>query len=351
MLSGAAQKRYARHLILPEIGEEGQLRLQQSKVLVVGAGGLGSPVLQYLAAAGVGRLGVVDDDKVDASNLQRQILFMEADAGASKAQVAAVRLAAQNAHIIIQAHDERLSNVNALQLISQYDIVVDGSDNFATRYMVNDSCVILGKPLVFGSISSFQGQVSVFNYQDGPTYRCLYPQPPAPGEVPSCAEAGVLGVVPGICGTLMANEVIKMICGIGEVLKGRLLIFDALKLSFDSFAIPANPENKNISTLCDYDVLCGVTDEITAAQVKEKIAAKAVFQLVDVREQGEYAVRNIGGMLIPLQELADNLHKLSKDTDIVVHCASGARSKRAVQLLKENGFARVYNLRNGLLDF
>ena len=238
-----------------------------------------------------------------------------------------------------------------MPIISEYDIVVDGTDNFATRYLVNDACVILNKPLVFGSIFKFEGQVSVFNYNDGPTYRCLYPEPPAEGEVPSCAEIGVVGVLPGVIGALMANEVIKIIVGIGDVLTGKLLMFDSLSMQFNVFDVNLDPENKKINTLIDYELFCGSINEIASEELKRKINLKEDFQLIDVREAAEYQLKNIGGLSIPLSELLKNLSKINPEMEIVVHCASGARSKKAVALLREHGFKKVYNLKNGLLDF
>ena len=350
-MTNEEKKRYARHLILPEIGESGQEKLKQAKVLVVGAGGLGCPVLQYLVAAGVGKIGIIDFDKVEISNLQRQILFSTEDIGKYKAEVAREKLAKQNPHINLISHILYLTPQNAIEIISDYDIVVDGSDNFATRYLVNDVCVILNKPLVFGSVFKFEGQFSVFNYREGPTYRCLYPEPPNEGEVPNCAEIGVMGVLPGIIGLMQANEVIKIIVGIGEVLSGKLLSFDALTMQFNSFDFLLNPNNRNIKKLIDYDLFCGTSNEITAEELKQKIKLKEDFQLIDVREQNEYQVKNIGGILIPLGQLTDNITKINSEQEIIVHCASGARSKKAVSLLKEKGFKRVYNLKNGLLDF
>jgi molybdopterin/thiamine biosynthesis adenylyltransferase/rhodanese-related sulfurtransferase len=351
MLSKKEKIRYARHLILAEIGEGGQLKLKQAKVLVVGAGGLGCPVLQYLTAAGVGTIGIIDFDKVEESNLQRQILFSMQDVGRYKAEVAVEKLSEQNSHINLISHVSYLTSENALEVIFQYDIVIDGSDNFATRYLVNDVCVMLNKILVFGSIFKFEGQVSVFNYKNGPTYRCLYPEPPAEGEVPNCAETGVLGVLPGICGTLMANEAIKIITGIGNVLSGKLLSFDALIMQFDTFKVELDPVNKEIKKLIDYEFFCGAAGEISAKELKNKILAEENFQLIDVREKSEYDLRNIGGDLIPLNTLTENLKKLNPEKEIIVHCASGARSKKAVQLLREKGFKKVFNLKNGLLDF
>lgn len=344
-------KRYARHIIIPEMGLEGQQKLKQAKVLVIGAGGLGCPVLQYLTAAGIGTIGIIDFDKVDESNLQRQILYNQEDIGKYKAEVAKEKLSRQNPYIQLTAINDQLSSKNALDIISQYDVVVDGSDNFATRYLVNDACVILNKVLVFGSIYKFDGQVSVFNFQNGPTYRCLYPEPPIDGEMANCAEVGVIGVLPGIVGTLQANEVIRIILGIGEILSGKLLTFDALTMQFNTFDIIANAENKKINKLIDYDFFCGTTKEISAEELKEKIKQKQDFQLIDVREEKEYQAKNIGGLLIPLATLQANLHKINKEKEIIVHCASGTRSKKAIVILKENGFLKISNLKNGLLNF
>ncbi len=351
MLSKEEIKRYARHLVLPEIGQEGQLKLKQARVLVIGAGGLGCPVLQYIAAAGVGTIGIIDPDKVEESNLQRQILFSVNDIGKYKVGAAKEKLTAQNPFIDIITYREALEPSNALEIVKNYDLVVDGSDNFHTRYLVNDACVILNKPLVFGSIFKFEGQVSVFNFENGPTYRCLYPESPAEGEVPNCAETGVIGVLPGICGTLMANEAIKMITGIGEVLSGRLLSFDSLTMHFSVFQIRSNPANHKIISLADYEAFCGTSPEISAVELKKKINSGHKFQLIDVREEKEYLQKNIGGLLIPLDSLAKHLDKIDPKNEVIVHCASGARSKKAVQLLKEKGFQKVFNLKNGLLDF
>ncbi|MHB8261917.1 MAG: molybdopterin-synthase adenylyltransferase MoeB [Bacteroidia bacterium] len=350
-MTAEEKRRYARHIILPEIGLGGQLKLKRTKVLVVGAGGLGCPVLQYLTAAGVGTIGIIDFDIVDESNLQRQVLYATQDVGKHKAKVAKEKLKEQNPYINLIAHVAYLTSQNALELISQYDIVVDGSDNFVTRYLVNDACVILNKVLVFGSIFKFEGQVSVFNYKDGPTYRCLYPEPPAEGDVPNCAEIGVLGVLPGMVGTLQANEVIKIITNNGEVLSGKLLTLDALTMQFNTFAITVNAKNKKIEKLTDYDFFCGTIKEISAEELKQKIKSKKDFQLIDVREPNEYRQKNIGGILIPLNELEKNLDKISKAKEIVVFCASGARSKKATTILNKNGFNNVFNLKNGLLNF
>ncbi|HEX7413896.1 MAG TPA: molybdopterin-synthase adenylyltransferase MoeB [Bacteroidia bacterium] len=350
-MTNEEKRRYARHIILPEIGLEGQQKLKQAKVLVVGAGGLGCPVLQYLTAAGVGTIGIIDFDTVDETNLQRQVLYSTQDIGKYKADIAKEKLEKQNPYINLIAHVEHLTSANALKIISQYDIVVDGSDNFATRYLVSDACVILNKVLVFGSIFKFEGQVSVFNYKGGPTYRCLYPEPPVEGDVPNCAEIGVLGVLPGIVGTLQANEVIKIITKNGEVLSGKLLTLDALTMQFNTFTIAVNTKNKKIDKLIDYDSFCGIIKEISAEELKQKIKSKEDFQLIDVREPREYQLKNIGGILIPLNELEKNLDKISKEKEIVVHCASGARSKKATTILNKNGFDKVFNLKKGLLNF
>ena len=360
-LSPAETNRYSRHLLLPEIGLAGQQRLKAARVLVVGCGGLGCPVLQYLAAAGVGTLGLLDFDTVDDSNLQRQVLYATADVGRPKAVVAAEKLAAQNPFIALQTHHLLLSKGNALTLFAGYDLVVDCSDNFATRYLVNDACVILARPLVFGAIFKFEGQVSVFNYQNGPTYRCLYPEPPAPGEAPSCAEIGVLGVLPGLVGTMQAAEALKIILEIGEVLSGRLLLVDALGMRFQTVrfrAVPANQQRTELAA--DYAAFCGEAPlaaaparapEISADELKAWQQSGRPLLLLDVREPHEHARRSIGGRLLPLGQLGDNLPSIAADVPIVVHCASGVRSQKAAQLLLANGFAEVYSLRDGLADY
>jgi len=357
-LSAAETHRYSRHLLLPEIGASGQLKLKVAKVLVVGCGGLGCPVLQYLAAAGVGTLGLLDFDTVDESNLQRQVLYATADVGRPKALAAAARLGAQNPFIELVPHQFALTTANALGLLAGYDLVVDCSDNFATRYLVNDACVVLGKPLVYGAIFKFDGQVSVFNYQHGPTYRCLYPEPPAPGEAPSCAEIGVLGVLPGLVGTLQATEVLKLLTGIGEILSGRLLVIDALGMRFQTLRFRAVPAEQQRTALeADYAAFCGEAPpttpsapEISAAELRAWQASGRPLQLLDVREPHEHAQRHIGGRLVPLGLLAGALATLPIDVPTVVHCASGVRSQRAARLLLEYGFREVYSLRNGLSD-
>lgn len=351
-MTTAQQNRYARHIMLPEIGLAGQQKLAQAAVLVVGCGGLGCPVLQYLTAAGVGTIGLLDADTVAESNLQRQVLYATADVGQRKVDVARQKLAALNPHVTFQPQAVRLTAANALRILPAYDVVVDCSDNFATRYLVNDACVLLGKPLVFGAIFRFEGQLSVFNYQGGPTYRCLYPEPPAPDEMPNCADSGVLGVLPGIIGTLQATETLKILLGLGEVASGKLLVMNSLTLHFESFEFKAQPGNQQLKQLVDYEALCGTgVLEITAAEFKQKLAAREQLQLLDVREPHEHAQRNIGGRLLPLRELAQHLSTLDPAVPIVVHCQSGGRSRQAARLLQEQGFAEVYSLQNGLADF
>ncbi|MBS1646535.1 MAG: molybdopterin-synthase adenylyltransferase MoeB [Bacteroidetes bacterium] len=351
MFSEAEKKQYARHLILPEIGEGGQRKLKQTKIVVIGAGGLGCPILQYLAAAGVGMLGVVDFDVIEQSNLQRQILFSVDDVGKYKADVAKEKIQKLNPYIQVHSYVLSLSPANAIDIISHYDLVIDGSDNFATRYLVNDACVMLNKPFVFGSIFKFEGQLSVFHYKEGPTYRCLYPEPPAAGEMPSCAEAGVLGALAGLCGLLMANEALKISAQIGEVLSGKLLVFNVLTMQFHSFEISPSPSRKKIQQLSDYTVFCETIQEMTATRLKQKIKNKEPFQLIDVREEHEYRTKNIGGLLIPLGVLQKQAPNLNKNIETIVHCASGARGKKAAAILLKLGFKNVSNLKNGLLDF
>ena len=360
-LSAPETTRYSRHLLLPEIGPAGQLKLKAARVLVVGCGGLGCPVLQYLAAAGVGTLGLLDFDTVDESNLQRQVLYATADVGRPKAVVAAERLHAQNPFVELRTHQVLLAATNALVLFADYDLVVDCSDNFATRYLVSDACVVLGKPLVFGAIFKFEGQVSVFNYQQGPTYRCLHPVPPAAGEAPSCAEIGVLGVLPGLIGTLQATEALKIVLGLGEVLSGRLLLVDALSMRFQTIRFRPVAANQQRSALAaDYAAFCGEAPlaatparapEISAEELKAWQQAGRPLQLVDVREPHEHARRNIGGLLLPLGQLPQGQASLRPNVPVVVHCASGVRSQKAAQLLLANGFAEVFSLRNGLADY
>ncbi len=340
MFSPQEQQFYARQLSLPEFGHEGQQRLKQARVLVIGAGGLGCPILTYLAAAGVGTLGVIDFDKVEASNLHRQVLFGVDDIGKSKALAAAVHLQALNPYIDIKAYDGQLTSDNVLRLMADYDIVVDGSDNFPTRYLVNDACLLLDKPLVFGSIFKFEGQVTVFNYQGGPTYRCLYPVPPAENEVPNCAEIGVLGILPGVIGTLQATEVIKLITGAGEVLSGRLLLYDALRSTFQTYRFEANPDVRERRGLqADYGLACAVPDleieELTYPELQELLEGPQPPFLIDVREPHEHERFHIGGVNWPLKSLPQYLSDIQPHQDIVLYCQSGMRSRRAAELLRE----------------
>jgi len=358
--------RYARHLILPDVGVEGQKRLKAARVLLVGAGGLGSPVALYLAAAGVGHIGLVDFDVVDVTNLQRQILHGTKDIGRSKLASARDRIADINPFVELTTYDTALTSQNALGIIEQYDLVVDGTDNFPTRYLVNDACVMLGKPNVYGSIFRFEGQASVFSTGDGPCYRCLFPQPPPPGMVPSCAEGGVLGVLPGLIGTIQATETIKLILGIGEPLVGRLLLVDALGAQFRTVKVRKNPAcpacgTHEITTLIDYDEFCGMKPEagsrrpddpmpeITPLELSERLRAGDV-DLIDVREPHEWDIARIpGARLIPMGEFPGASSELDRDRDIVVQCRSGVRSGKVVRQLQAAGFTRVWNLAGGIL--
>ena len=357
--------RYSRHLIIPEIGMKGQKRLKAASVLMIGAGGLGSPLGLYLAAAGVGRIGIVDFDLVDLTNLQRQVLHSTHDVGRPKLDSARETLEGINPNVKIETHAVRLSSENAMSILAGYDVVVDGTDNFPTRYLVNDACVLLGKPNVYGSIFRFDGQVTVFDARSGPCYRCLYPSPPPPGLVPSCAEGGVLGVLPGIIGSLQALETIKLITGQGDSLIGRLLLFDALKMSFREFALRKNPAcpicgtAPTISALIDYEQFCGVepasgnggsdqANSITVGQLKSKLDGGEDIALLDVREPHEYEIVNLGGQLIPLAELAGRLDELDQSREMVVYCKSGVRSARAVHFLRKVGFGKVRNLVGGI---
>lgn len=361
--------RYNRHIIIPEFGLEAQQKLKAAKVLVVGSGGLGSPVLLYLAAAGVGNIGIVDFDVVDDSNLQRQVLFGIDEIGKPKVEAAKRRLEALNPHINITLYNTQLTSKNALELISQYDVVADGTDNFPTRYLVNDASVLSGKPNVYASIFQFEGQVSVFNYTSkegevGPNYRDLYPTPPPPGLVPSCAEGGVLGVLPGIIGSLQALEVIKVITGVGDVLSGRFFIFDALNFETRTFKIgrrkdnPVNGENPTITALIDYEQFCGVKavekaiKEITASELNDWQIRGEKFQLIDVREPHEYEIVNIGAELIPLATVSANANRIDTDKKVVIHCKMGGRSAKAIRELEEKfGFKNLYNLKGGILGY
>lgn len=347
----AEQHHYSRQLILPGFGFEKQTRLKASKVLVVGAGGLGCPALLYLAGAGVGTLGIVDGDAVALSNLHRQVLYTTDNLGVNKAQAAAQRLSRLNPHIQCKVYMTALTPGNALELLSEYDIIVDGTDNFATRYLINDACVMLNKPFVYGSVLKYEGQFCVFNYQGGPTYRCLFPEPPAPGAVPSCAEIGVLGVLPGLVGTWQATAVIKMITGLGEVHSGILMTWNIVDNTQHTLEIPVVPENKTIRQLSDYEAFCGDVSpsvpEITAAQLKAHLTHEAPF-LLDVREAREVEAFNIGGTHLPLNSLPNRLHTLPRDQEIVVVCQSGQRSRKAVYMLLEADFTQVKSLKGGL---
>jgi sulfur-carrier protein adenylyltransferase/sulfurtransferase len=350
--------RYARHFALPDFGVEGQIKLKNSRVLVVGAGGLGCPVLLYLAAAGVGHIGIIDGDVVDDSNLQRQVLYTVADVGKSKAVAAKERLLAMNPYIEITVFQEHLTSENALSIISQFDVVADGTDNFPTRYLVNDACVLAGKVNVYASIFRFEGQVSVFNLtqndgERGVNYRDIFPTPPPAGLIPDCAEGGVLGVLPGIIGSMQASEVIKVLTNIGEPLAGRLFLFDAQTFTVKSLKIKKNLHYVPIEKLIDYDIFCGVKTEsampeISVADVKKMQAAGIDFQLIDVREPYEYAVSNLGGILYPLSILTEKTAFLSKEKPLIVHCQSGARSAKAVAELQKLGFTNAMSLTGGI---
>ncbi|HMD84979.1 MAG TPA: molybdopterin-synthase adenylyltransferase MoeB [Terriglobia bacterium] len=359
--------RYSRHLIMPEVGMEGQLKLKQAKVLCIGAGGLGSPLALYLGAAGVGKLGLVDFDVVDFTNLQRQVIHGTSDVGRAKLDSARDTLLEINPNVEIETFQTRLSSDNALDIFGEYDIVADGTDNFPTRYLVNDACVLLGKPNVYASIFRFEGQASIFYAEQGPCYRCLYPEPPPPGLVPSCAEGGVLGVLPGIMGCIQAMETIKLILGRGESLIGRLLLFDALAMKFRELKLRKNPDcpicgtHRTIIKLIDYEQFCGIRGEehtpvqtgipeITPAEVKKKMDAHEPFVLIDVREPHEYQICRIpGSKLIPLGEVPKRMNELDSADEIIVHCKSGMRSAKAVDLLMKSGFLKIHNLKGGIL--
>jgi sulfur-carrier protein adenylyltransferase/sulfurtransferase len=363
--------RYSRHLIIPEVGIEGQQKLKAAKVLLVGTGGLGAPLGLYLAAAGVGKIGLVDFDIVDFTNLQRQVIHFTSDVGRKKLDSAAEKMHAINPHIEIVRHEVALTSENALDILKDYDLVVDGTDNFPTRYLVNDACVLLGKPNVYGSIFRFEGQATVFAYEGGPCYRCLYPEPPPPGLVPSCAEGGVLGILPGTIGLIQATETVKLILGIGEPLVGRLLLYDALGMKFRELKLRKNPEcpvcgeHPTITKLIDYHQFCGVPQpsdappvqetkvnegEIDVVELKQKIDRGDDFVLIDVREPHEYRICNIpGAKLIPLGEFPKHVGEFDPNSDIVIHCKSGMRSAKACAVLRQNGFQHVRNVVGGIL--
>ncbi len=360
--------RYSRHLILPEVGMEGQRRLKAAKVLCVGTGGLGSPLAFYLAAAGIGTLGLVDFDVVDASNLQRQIIHSTKDIGRKKLDSAAEKLTALNPELNVVKHETMLSSANAIDILKDYDVIADGTDNFPTRYLVNDACVLLGKPNAYGSIFRFEGQASVFATEEGPCYRCLYPEPPPPGLVPSCAEGGVLGILPGLVGVIQATEAIKLILGKGESLVGRLLLVDALSMRFRELKLRKNPEcpvcgtNPTVTELIDYQQFCGIVPEtpqesnikngipqITVKELKRRLDAGEDFQLIDVREPYEYQIAQIGGKLIPQNDVPQRLAEIDRNREVVVHCRSGARSQRIAEFLKQAGYPQVSNVAGGIL--
>jgi adenylyltransferase/sulfurtransferase len=363
-LSNEEIARYSRHLILPEVGMDGQAKLKKAKVAMIGAGGLGAPLGLYLAAAGVGRIGVVDFDVVDASNLQRQVIHGTADIGRKKLDSAADRMRDINPNVRIDKFDTGLTSENALAILRDYDVVVDGTDNFPTRYLVNDACVLLKKPNIYGSIFRFEGQATVFAYEDGPCYRCLYSEPPPPGLVPSCAEGGVLGILPGIIGLIQATETVKVILGIGETLKGRLLLYDALGMRFRELKLRRDPDcpvcgdHPTITSLIDYQEFCGIrpmntptanTGVIDPVEVKAKLDRGDRFELIDVREPHEYQIARIpGAKLIPLGDLPKRLSELDKNAEIVAHCKMGGRSQQAVDLMKQNGFTNVRNMTGGI---
>jgi molybdopterin/thiamine biosynthesis adenylyltransferase/rhodanese-related sulfurtransferase/molybdopterin converting factor small subunit len=358
-------RRYSRHLIMPEVTLEGQKKLKRASVLLIGAGGLGSPAALYLAAAGVGRMGLVDFDVVDASNLQRQVLHGTSDVGRPKLESARDRIADLNPHVEIEIHETRLSSENALDLFADYDVVVDGTDNFPTRYLVNDACVLTGKPNVYASIFRFEGQASVFAAPGGPCYRCLYPEPPPPGLVPSCAEGGVLGILPGLLGTIQATETIKLILGVGEPLIGRLLLVDALAMSFRTLQLRKDPacpmcgESPTIRELVDYEAFCGIApggdggdatvEEITVHDVARALEEGDEVTVLDVREPHEWEICHIdGARLVPLSELPGRMHELDPARSYYVHCKTGVRSAKAIDQLRQAGFARLKNVRGGI---
>jgi adenylyltransferase/sulfurtransferase len=360
--------RYSRHLIMPEVGMEGQLRLKNAKVLLVGTGGLGAPLGLYLSAAGIGRIGLVDFDVVDFTNLQRQVIHGTKDVGRKKLDSAAESMRDINPNVEIEKYEVALTSENALQICANYDIVIDGTDNFPTRYLVNDTCVLLGKPNVYGSIFRFEGQATVFGYPGGPCYRCLYPEPPPPGLVPSCAEGGVLGILPGLIGMVQATEAVKLILGRGELLVGRLMLYDALSMRFRELKLRRNPEcpvcgeNPTIRELIDYQQFCGVPiqepaplpglpeAEIDPVEVKRMLEHGDRFLILDVREPHEYLICNIPtARLIPLGELPRRVHELDTAVEIVAHCKSGIRSAKACDFLRQAGFRKVRNMKGGII--
>ena len=357
--------RYSRHLIMPEVALDGQKKLKAAKVLTVGTGGLGSPLALYLAAAGIGTIGIVDFDVVDESNLQRQIIHGTSDVGRPKVESARDKILDINPNVEVVVHEEALTSENALEIFADYDVIVDGTDNFPTRYLVNDACVLLGKPNVYGSIFRFEGQASVFWAEEGPCYRCLYPEPPPPGLVPSCAEGGVLGILPGAIGVVQATEAVKLILGIGEPLIGRLMLYDALGMSFREMKLRKDPgcpicgENPTVTELIDYEEFCGIPQanavaqengvpEITVQELKSKLDNGEQINVLDVREPHEYEVANIGVKLVPLGELPRRLAEFDQNENFAIHCKTGGRSAKAVKLLQDAGFGNVYNVKGGI---
>ena len=364
-LSNDEIARYSRHLIMPEVALDGQKKLKAAKVLTVGTGGLGSPLALYLAAAGVGTIGIVDFDVVDESNLQRQIIHGTSDIGRPKMESARDKIKDINPNVEVRVHEEALTSENALEVFADYDVIVDGTDNFPTRYLVNDACVLLGKPNVYGSIFRFEGQASVFWAEEGPCYRCLYPEPPPPGLVPSCAEGGVLGILPGAIGVVQATEAVKLILGIGEPLIGRLMLYDALGMSFREMKLRKDPncplcgENPTVTELIDYEEFCGIPQanaaeekngvpEITVQELKQKMDDGEDINVLDVREPHEYEVANIGVKLVPLGELPRRLAEFDQNENFAIHCKTGGRSAKAVKLLQDAGFGNVYNVKGGI---
>jgi molybdopterin/thiamine biosynthesis adenylyltransferase/rhodanese-related sulfurtransferase len=365
VLSNDEILRYSRHLIMPEVAMEGQHKLKAAKVLCIGAGGLGSPLALYLTAAGVGTLGLVDFDVVDYTNLQRQIIHTTDDVGRKKLDSAADKLKAINPYLNLRTFETKLTSANALELFREFDIIADGTDNFPTRYLVNDACVLTGKPNVYGSIFRFEGQASVFATEAGPCYRCLYPEPPPPGLVPSCAEGGVLGVLPGLIGVIQATETIKLILGQGDSLAGRLLLVEALGMKFRELKLRKNPDcpvcgtHRTITQLIDYEEFCGIRGQeepagndvpaMAVEDLKKKLDAKADIFILDVREPHEYQICNLRGYLIPVGDLPKRVHELDTSREIVAHCRSGVRSAKAVNFLRRAGFGKAYNLTGGIL--
>jgi adenylyltransferase/sulfurtransferase len=364
-LSRDELQRYSRHLILADVGPEGQRRIKAARILLIGAGGLGSPAALYLAAAGVGTLGIVDFDVVDVTNLHRQVLHGTSAVGVSKLESARARIAELNPHVAVVTHETRLTSANALAILDQYDIVVDGTDNFATRYLTNDACVMLGKPNVYGSIFQFDGQASVFSLPDGPCYRCLFPEPPPPGSVPSCAEGGVLGVLPGLIGTIQATEALKLVLGVGTSLAGRLLLVDAMEMTFRTVRVPRDPAcpacgTREITSLIDYDAYCGTAaptmsisesplSDITPRELAQRLARGDDLQLIDVREAYEWALCRLdGARLVPLGTVEAAIPSLDASRETVVYCRSGVRSAAAAEQLRAAGF-QVRNLAGGIL--